>query len=1072
MFNTFIKRPLLSTVISVLIVLLGVLALTGLPVTQFPDIVPPSVTVTTKYTGASADVCVKAVATPLERAINGVPNMTYMTSISGNDGSTLIQVFFKVGTDPDLAAVNVQNRVTTVMDELPEEVIKAGVVTEKEVNSMLLYLNIVSDDPKVDEKFIYNFADINVLAELKRIDGVGFAAIMGSRDYSMRVWLKPDRMTAYDISADEVIAGIRKQNVEAAPGKAGESADQTPQSLQYVLRYTGKFFEPAQYENIVLRANADGSLLRLKDIADVEFGSLDYGVLSKNDGRPSAAIMLKQRPGSNASDVIANVKARMAELKETSFPAGMTYNYAYDVSRFLDASIHEVIRTLIEAFVLVFLIVFLFLQDWRSTLICALAVPVALVGTFAFMSAIDFSINLLTLFALVLAIGIVVDNAIVVVEAVHAKMEEEHLTPRAATFAAMSDIAGAIVAITLVMSAVFVPVAFMSGPVGIFYRQFSLTLAIAIVISGVNALTLTPALCAILLRPMHGEKTGLLGRFFIKFNRGYESLASWYQGLLRRVVSRGIITWGLLLLFVLATWGISTVLPGGFIPTEDQGMLYVNVTTPVGATVSRTEKVLDAIEAVASEQESVDNVSTLAGFSLLTDGAGASYGMAMINLKPWEERNESMQELIATLEEKTKGITDASIQFFPPPTVPGFGNSSGFELRMLDKGRSDDLNKTAKVAGDFIDALKRRPEIGDAFTSFDPNFPQYMLHVDQEKASQKGVSIDNAMSTLQTLMGSYYASNFIRFGQMYKVMVQAAPSYRTKPEDVLSMRVKNDQGEMVPYSNFVSLERVYGPEQLTRYNMYTSAMINGDAAPGYSSGDVIKAIEEVAAKELPKGYAYEWSGMSREEVMSGDQAIYIFAICLVFVYLLLVAQYESLFLPLPVLLSLPTGVFGSFAFLQLAGLQNNIYAQVSLVMLIGLLGKNAILIVEFANQRQKEGLPIIEAALEGAVSRLRPILMTSFAFIAGLIPLCMASGAGALGNRSIGTAAAGGMFTGTIFGLVIIPGLYVIFAKLAERFASKNTEGDEPNSNHSKQTHADVVAVSTQPHVNGKVIHS
>ncbi|MEZ0486174.1 efflux RND transporter permease subunit [Fibrella aquatica] len=1068
MFNTFIKRPLLSGVISVLIVLMGVLALTGLPVTQFPEIVPPSVTVTTNYTGANAEVCAKAVATPLERAINGVPGMTYMTSISSNDGSTLIQVFFEVGTDPDLAAVNVQNRVTTVVDELPEEVIKAGVVTEKEVNSMLLYLNIMSDDPKVDEKFIYNFADINILAELKRIDGVGFADIMGSRDYSMRVWLKPDRMTAYDVSADEVIAGIRKQNVEAAPGKAGESANRDPQVLQYVLRYTGKFFEPAQYENIVLRANPDGSFLRLKDVADVEFGSLDYGVLSKTDGRPSAAIMLKQRPGSNASEVIANVKKRMAELKETSFPSDITYNYAYDVSRFLDASIHEVVKTLIEAFILVFIIVFLFLQDWRSTLICALAVPVALVGTFAFMSMIGFSINLLTLFALVLAIGIVVDNAIVVVEAVHAKMEAEHLPAMAATLGAMKEIAGAIVAITLVMSAVFIPVAFMTGPVGIFYRQFSLTLAISIVISGVNALTLTPALCAILLRPhQEGGKKGLLDRFFASFNRGYESLAGKYQGLLSKVINRGVITWVALGLFVVATWGVNTILPAGFIPTEDQGMIYINVTTPSGATVDRTQKVMDDIEAIASELPGVENISTLAGFSLMTDGAGASYGMGMINLAPWEERTMSMEALIKQLEEKTSVVTDASIQFFPPPTVPGFGNSSGFELRLLDRGKSGDLLKTAQVAKDFIAALKKRPEVGDAFTSFDPSFPQYLLHVDQEKASQKGVSVDNAMGTLQTLMGSFYASNFIRFGQMYKVMVQAAPEYRTKPEDVLNMRVKNDQGEMVPYSNFVRLERVYGPEQLTRYNMYTSAMVNGAAAPGYSSGDAIKAIQEVAASTLPRGYTYEWSGMTREEILSGDQAIYIFGICLIFVYLLLVAQYESIFLPLPVILSLPTGIFGSFFFLQIAGLQNNIYAQVALVMLIGLLGKNAILIVEFANQRQKEGLPIVKAAMEGAVSRLRPILMTSLAFIAGLIPLCMASGAGAIGNRSIGTAAAGGMFTGTVFGLVLVPGLYVIFAKLAERFQKKPTEGNEQDHDLHES-----VSVSTQNHSNGAVLQS
>ncbi|RIV19024.1 efflux RND transporter permease subunit [Fibrisoma montanum] len=1047
MFDIFIKRPLLSAVISVLILLLGVLALIGLPITQFPDIVPPSVTVTAKYTGANAEVSTKAVATPLERAINGVPGMTYMTSVSGNDGVTLITINFEVGMDPDLAAMNVQNRVTSVLDELPPEVIKAGVVTEKEVNSMLLYINLVSEDPSVDEKFIYNFADINILQELRRINGVGFAQIMGSRDYSMRVWLKPDRMNAYNVSADEVVLALQKQNVEAAPGKAGESADRAPQELQYVLRYTGKFVTPEQYANIVLRADPDGSILRLKDVADVEFGSAEYMITSKTDGRPSASIMLKQRPGSNASEVIANVKARMAELKSETFPAGMTYNYAYDVSRFLDASIDEVLHTLFEAFILVFLVVFIFLQDWRSTVICALAVPVALIGAFAFMSAIGFSINLLTLFALVLAIGIVVDNAIVVVEAVHAKMAEEHLGPREATFVAMKEISGALVAITLVMSAVFVPVAFLSGPVGIFYRQFSLTLAISIVISGINAVTLTPALCAIMLKPHdpnHVEK-GLMGRFFGAFNRWFERVTGRYQSLLKRVVSRTVITLGMLALFAGGTWSLSSILPSGFIPTEDQGMIYVNLTTPVGATVQRTENAMDEVQRVASKIEAVENVSTLSGFSLFTDGAGASFGMGMINLKGWDERKQSVDDVITELEDKTKHIQDAQIQYLPPPTVPGFGNTSGFELRLLDRSRSGDLQKVKDVADDFIAELKKRPEIGTAFTSFDPSYPQYLLHVDQDKAAQKGVSIENAMNTLQTLMGSFYATNFIRFEQMYRVYVQASPEYRTKPEDVLTLRVKNDKGEMVPYSNFVRLERVYGPEQLTRYNLYTSAMINGSPAPGYSSGDALRVIEEVAEKELPRGFTFEWSGMSREEVLSGDQAIYIFLICLVFVYLLLVAQYESVLLPLSVLLSLPAGIFGSFLCLQLAGLQNNIYAQVSLIMLIGLLGKNAILIVEFANQRQKEGLPIVKAAIEGAVTRLRPILMTSFAFIMGLIPLCIASGAGALGNRSIGTAAAGGMLIGTIFGLVLVPGLYVLFARIAERFGPKDSAGDQPS---------------------------
>ena len=707
----------------------------------------------------------------------------------------------------------------------------------------------------------------------------------------------------------------------------------------------------------------------------------------------------------------------------------MNYSLAYDVSRFLDASIHEVLRTLVEAFLLVFVVVFLFLQDFRSTLIPALAVPVALVGTLFFMQVLGFSINLLTLFALVLAIGIVVDNAIVVVEAVHAKMAEEHLSPREATFAAMHEISGALIAITLVMTAVFVPVAFMSGPVGVFYRQFSLTLAISIVISGINAVTLTPALCALLLKNHEpaeaGKKPGLLGRFFGGFNRGYEALASKYKGLVGWMAARRLVTVGLLLGFFAATWGMSAILPGGFIPTEDQGMIYVNVTTPPGATVERTERVLDEIQRAGKGLPEVESVTTLAGYSLMNDVAGASYGMGMINLKGWDARDKSVTQLIAELESRTRNIADASIQFFPPPTVPGFGNSSSFELRLLDRTGSGDLQKTAAVTQDFIAALNQTPEVSNTFTCFDPNFPQYMIHVDQDMAAKKGVTIDRAMSTLQTLLGSYYASNFIRFGQMYKVMVQAGARYRTRPEDILDLYVKNDRGEMVPFSTFITLERVYGPEQLTRYNMYTSAMINGEPAPGYSSGQAIAAVDRVATKVLPRGYSFEWSGMTREQILSGNQALYVFGIVLLFVYLLLAAQYESFLLPLPVLLSLPTGIFGAFLSLKLLGLENNIYAQVALVMLIGLLGKNAILIIEFAVQRRAAGVSVLAAAVEGAVSRLRPILMTSLAFVAGLIPLVLADGAGALGNRSIGTAAAGGMLIGTVFGVVLIPGLYV-----------------------------------------------
>ncbi|SCY50413.1 hydrophobic/amphiphilic exporter-1, HAE1 family [Flavobacterium anhuiense] len=1036
MIELFIRRKILSLIISVMIVLLGLLALFQLPITQFPDIVPPSVTVTAKYTGANAEVSANAVALPLERAINGVPGMTYMSTVTSNDGLTLIQVFFEVGTDPDLAAVNVQNRVTTILDELPEEVIRAGVTTEKEVNSMLMYLNITSTDKTQDEQFIFNFTDINILQELKRIDGVGRAEIMGQKEYSMRVWLDPQKMLSYNISANEVIASLQKQNISAAPGKVGEGSGQMNNQLQYVIKYGGKFFEPKQYEEIPLRANSDGTILRLKDISKIEFGAMSYGMVSKTDGKPSASIMLKQRPGSNASEVIASVKEKMAELKVSSFPPGMEFNIAYDVSRFLDASIHEVLRTLVEAFILVAFVVFLFLQDWRSTLIPVLAVPVALIGSFTFMSMMGFSINLLTLFALVLSIGIVVDNAIVVVEAVHVKISEEHMSPMEATISAMKEITGAVIAITIVMAAVFIPVAFLSGPVGVFYRQFSLTMAISIVISGINALTLTPALCAIMLKAHdpNKEKKSLLDRFFHRFNHWFDNITSKYIKVLVKFADRNTVTVGLLVLFCVLTWGTTRFLASGFIPTEDQGMVYVSVTTPQGATVERTEKALDEVTKIAQGIKGVDNVTTLAGYSIVTEIAGASYGMGMINLKDWSERDISVTEFMAELTEKTKNITDAQIEIFAPPTVPGFGNTSGFELRLLDKSGGS-ITNTDKVTKEFIKELNASPEIQNSFSSFDATFPQYLIHIDYDLAAKKGISVDNAMSTLQTMLGSFYATNFIRFSQMYKVMVQASPQFRQNPESILDMYLKNDAGEMVPFSTFIKLERVYGPEVLTRYNMYMSAMINGEPAEGYSSGDAIAAVERIAAEKLPSRFEVEWSGMTREEILSGNQTIYIFALCILFVYLLLAAQYESLLLPFPVLLSLPVGVFGSYIALVMVGLDNNIYAQVALVMLIGLLAKNAILIVEFAMAQNKLGRDIVEAAIEGARLRFRPILMTSFAFISGLIPLCIASGAGAIGNRSIGTAAAGGMLIGTVFGLLIIPGLYILFAKLEKRMA-------------------------------------
>ncbi len=1044
MFAKFIHRPVLSIVISILITLLGLISLTQLPVTQFPDIAPPEVNVTTKFIGANAEACVKAVVTPLERAINGVPGMAYMSSVSGNDGTSVIQIIFKAGTDPEIASVNVQNRVTSVLDELPEEAIKQGVIVEKVQNSMLMYVNILSSNPNLDEKFLYNFADINVLRELKRIEGVGLADIMGSREYAMRVWLKPDKLVMYNISAPEIIAKLRAQNVEAAPGKIGESSGKDSQSLQYILRYTGKHNTVEAYENLVLSSKEGGEMLRLKDVADIEFDSQDYDVLSKENGQPSAAIVLKQRPGTNAKQVIEDIKARMAEIKADSFPPGMDYTVSYDVSQFLDASIHEVLKTLIEAFLLVTLVVFVFLQESRSTLIPILAVPVSLIGTFCFMQLMGFSLNLITLFALVLAIGIVVDNAIVVIEAVHYKMEHAELSPRKATEEAMQEISGAIIAITLVMSAVFIPVAFVPGPTGIFYRQFSLTMAVSIVLSGFTALTLTPALCALFLkRPSHSgqhHQTNLQ-KLFGGFNRGYDNLSGKYKQLINKIAHKKLLTLAIFLGFSLAVAALGMTVPSGFIPEEDQGTIYANITTPSGATLERTEKVVDEVQQIANKIEGVNSVSSLAGFSVLSDGTGSVYGMNLISLKNWRDRTVTDKDVISDLEQKTSHIKDGTIEFFTPPPVPGFGNSSGFEMRLLDKTGSGNLEQMQRVADSFVGTLNERPEIESVFTTFNASFPQFLLHIDTDKAAHKGVTADNAMSTLQTLIGSEYATNFIRFGQMYRVMVQALPEYRAQPDDLLNLYIKNDTDKMVPFSSFLSVEKVYGPEQLTRYNMYPSAMINGQPAPGYSSGQALASIKEAAAQKLPKGFGYDWAGASRDQAQAGNESIYIFLVCLLFVYLLLAAQYESFLLPMPVIFSLPMGIFGALFFLMMMGLENNIYAQIAMIMLIGILGKNAILIIEFAELKHRQGSTVIEAVTEAAVLRLRPILMTSFAFIAGLIPLMFASGAGKIGNNTIGSAAAGGMISGTVLGVIVIPGLYVIFAALADKY--KNHDADE-----------------------------
>ncbi|HNE50228.1 MAG: efflux RND transporter permease subunit [Chitinophagales bacterium] len=1045
MFNRFIQRPVLSIVISLIIVFLGVLAITQLPVTQFPTISPPKVNVVADYPGANGELMVKSVLMPLEYALNGIPGMKYMESNAGNDGEAEIQVVFNLGTDPNIAALNVQNRVAAVINKLPPLVVREGVKISRQESNMLLYINLFSKDPKADQKFLFNYADINLLPELKRVNGVGFADILGNREYAMRIWLKPDRMLAYKISADEIMNALSSQSLEASPGKTGESSGKRSQTFEYVLKYTGRFTTKEQYENVVVRSSSDGELLHLKDVADVEFGSSMYDIYSSLNGKPSAAIVLKQSYGSNASQVIKDVKAKLAELKK-NFPKGTDYEISYDVSTFLDASIEKVIHTLVEAFILVGLVVFLFLGDWRSTLIPALAVPVSLIGTFTFMQFLGITLNLITLFALVLAIGVVVDDAIVVIEAVHAKMETEHLKPREATMAAMREISGAIIAITFLMAAVFVPVAFMSGPVGMFYRQFSITMATSIILSGVVALTLTPALCAVILKNEHGKvkKKTPINVFIDAFNRTFERTSNRYTQVLSKIVNRRTVTFALLVLFCVATYFINKTVPSGFIPSEDQGMFYAIIQTPPGSSLERTFDISERLQKVAEKVEGVKSVSALAGYEILSEGTSSNTGTCLINLKDWSERKHSVQQIIEELEEKTKDIAGASIEFFQPPAVPGYGAAGGFELRLLDKSGTGDYKKMETVNKEFVAELNKHKELTSVFSFYSASFPQYLLRVNNDIAQQKGVTIDNAMNTLSTLIGSNYEISFIKYGRMYKVIVQAAPQYRALPEDILKLYVKNNRDQMVPFSDFVTMEKVYGLSENTRHNMYTSSEISGSAAPGYSSGEAIELIKKIAEEKLPRGYGIDWAGISADEVAQGNQAIYIFLICLGFVYLILAAQYESFILPLSVILCLPAGIFGAFFFLKLFGLENNIYAQIAMVMLIGLLGKNAVLIVEFASQRHSEGISIYKATLEGARIRFRPILMTSFAFIAGLIPLMFASGPGKLGNRTIGTAAAGGMLIGTVFGVFIIPGLYFIFGSISARHQIIQDEEENP----------------------------
>lgn len=1045
MFNIFMKRPVFAIVISVVIVFMGILAINTLPTSQFPSIAPPRVIVSVAYPGASADVLVQSVLIPMERAVNGVPGMKYMTSDATSAGEANIQVVFDLGTDPNQAVVNVKNRIEQVTNRLPVLVQREGITVNILQPNMLMYVNVYSKDPQANEKFLYNYSNVNILNELKRVKGIGNAQILGSRQYAMRIWLKPDRMRAYNVSTDEVMEALGTQSIIGSPGRLGRADGKESQSLEYVLTYQGRYNQPQQYKDVIIRANANGELLHLKDIADVELGSEFYDIYCNLNNHPSAAIMLKQTYGSNASQVIKEVKDKLEELK-ASFPPGMEYEISYDVSAFLNASIEKVLHTLGEAFVLVAIVVFLFLGDWRSTLIPTLAVPVSLVGSFFFMQLFGLTINLITLFALVLAIGIVVDNAIVVIEAVHAKMEEKHLSPYQATRQVLHEIAGAIVAITFVMTAVFIPVAFMSGPVGIFYRQFSITMATAIVLSGVVALTLTPVLCAIILKNNHGKprKKSPVDKFIDAFNRAFEKLTGRYTRLLEVIVNRRLVTFVLLLAFCFGIFGISNTLPSGFIPNEDQGMIYAIVQTPPGSTLERTNEIAKRVQEIALHVDGIQSVSALAGYEVLTEGRGSNAGTCLINLKDWSARKHSVTEIIRELEEKCHDVPGATIEFFGPPAVPGYGAAGGFALRLLDKTNNDDYRELEKVNDDFMEALGKRKELTGLFTFFSANYPQYELVIDNQAAMQKGVSIGKAMDNLSILIGSTYELGFIRFGTFSKVFVQAAPEYRALPDDLMKLYVKNNRDEMVPYSAFMSIKKTHGLNEITRYNMYTSSAIRGEPAAGYSSGEAIKAIEEVAAKTLPRGYGIDWEGLSKDEVGRGNEALYIFLIVLAFVYLILAAQYESFLLPLAVILSLPAGVFGAFLLVKVMGLSNDIYAQVGLVMLVGLLGKNAVLIVEFAVQKHRSGATVLEAAIEGAKTRFRPILMTSLAFIAGLVPLVFATGPGAIGNRTIGAASAGGMLIGTIFGVIIIPGLYYLFGVIAAKRKLIRDEDENP----------------------------
>ncbi len=1040
MLKTFIERPVLSTVISVIIVVLGVLGLVTLPVEQYPDIAPPTVQVQAMYPGASADAVMKSVVIPLEEQINGVEGMTYMTSSASNSGAANISVFFKNGINPDIAAVNVQNMAARANSLLPQEVVQTGVTVRKQQSSMIMLLSISSSNPDYDASFIQNFANINILPQIKRITGVGDATVYGAKDYSMRIWLKPDVMSSYKIAPSEVIAALTDQNIEAAPGELGENGNQ---SFQYTLKYAGRLKSAEEFSNIIVRST-NGQVLRLGDVAKVELGALSYTVNSRLDGKESIAIGINQTAGSNAQQVIDNIKTVVEKASKT-FPPGISATYVINANDFLDASIEKVLHTLIEAFILVFIVVFVFLQDLRSTIIPAVAVPVAIIGTFFFLRLFGFSINLLTLFALVLAIGIVVDDAIVVVEAVHAQLDKGEKDAKKATLKAMGEIAPAIISITLVMASVFIPVSFIGGTSGVFYKQFGLTLAIAIVISAVNALTLSPALSALFLKGHdddHGKKTGFFHRLGNNFNATFEKATNKYRSALHFLGKKRHrwITVAIIVFSTLIMTGLSKIIPHDFVPTEDSGSVIGLISLSPGTSLEKTDSLVKKVSKIAHGIPNVKNVLEIAGVNFMS-GMSSSYATIMIKMDPWNDRKITVNEVAAKLKEGTDSIKDAKFFFMGMPTLQGFGMSSGVSVQLQDR-TGGDINKFDEVAKQFVDKLKKRNEVMMVMNNFDANFPQKVIEANIPKIKESGLTLSAVMQTLQAYVGSMYVSSFNLYGKQFRVMVQASPEYRKSLNDLSGIYVKTGSGEMSPITEFISIKDITGPQTINRFNMFSSMSLTiiPNFKEGKGTGDVIKAIDELSKTELPQGYSYEYSGITREEVESGNQTTLIFGLCLIFVYLLLAALYESYILPFAVIFSLPVGLAGVFIFIFITMMSgtmifNNIYVQISLIMLIGLLAKNAILIVEYAIQRRQQGMSIIDAAVNGAVARLRPILMTSFAFIAGLIPLALASGAGAMGNKSIGISAIGGMLLGTMIGVLVIPSLYIIFQTIQDKFS-------------------------------------